>query len=268
MDRRLAPYLSGNRLYGDNFSLDEIMQWFADEASDYDETGSSGHHSPTYPCHRLNHLHHFRYIKGQSFEQALGIGQAQAEAYKPLKGQVDQVTILDSDPSLCEVEQVHDIPCSYIAPRLSGTLDFSRGTFDLITCFDALQHIPNVSYQIRECYRCLKPGGIMLLREPIISMGDWSQPRKGVSRRQRGIPLRLMDVIVTQTGFKVISSSLCCFPAIPIVAKSFQVLPFNWRLPTRLDALLSMIFSWNVTYHRTSLLRKIAPKSVAYVLQK
>lgn len=63
-------------------------------------------------------------------------------------------------------------------------LDFESEQFDLITCLGALHRIPNVSMVVNELYRCLGKGGYLLLREPVVSMGDWSVPREGLTKRE------------------------------------------------------------------------------------
>jgi len=35
MNAEFSTYLSGERLYGDDFTIEEIQKWFADEAEGY-----------------------------------------------------------------------------------------------------------------------------------------------------------------------------------------------------------------------------------------
>ena len=79
-------------------------------------------------------------------------------------------------------QRVFGVPCHYVKPVESGNLPFDDACFDLLTCFGVLHHIPNVSHVVGELARCLKPGGYALMREPVISMGDWRQPRAGLTR--------------------------------------------------------------------------------------
>ncbi len=48
---------------------------------------------------------------------------------------------------------------------LTGGLPFTSKYFSLITCFQVLHHIEEVSIIINELYRVLKSGGIVVLRE-------------------------------------------------------------------------------------------------------
>ena len=131
-----------------------------------------------------------------------------------------------------------------------------------------LHHIPNVTYVLSECVRCLGDKGLMVLREPINSMGDWRYPRPGLTRRERGIPLKILDGIVRDVGFSVRHRSLCDFPLVPRLAKTFGVDAFNNYFLTLTDALLSRAFTWNINYHRTNSYEKLAPASVFYVLER
>ena len=47
-------------------------------------------------------------------------------------------------------------------------LTFKENTFDFILNFDVLEHVPEVSAGIHEIYRCLKPGGTLLLSVPFL----------------------------------------------------------------------------------------------------
>lgn len=45
-------------------------------------------------------------------------------------------------------------------------LTFPADTFDCVLSFDVLEHIPDYPAALRECWRCLKPGGSLLLTVP------------------------------------------------------------------------------------------------------
>jgi SAM-dependent methyltransferase len=53
----------------------------------------------------------------------------------------------------------------------SGTLPFADASFDAITCFDAINHLPDRPRVLREWRRVLKPGGRLLLTDPITITG-------------------------------------------------------------------------------------------------
>lgn len=264
----LALYFSGEKLYGDDFTREEIDAWFADEAEGYADLGAKDKGSYVYGYHQLNRRHAFRFLEGRRFDHALGIGSAYGEEFKPLAARIRKLTILDPSDAFSTVGEVQGIPCDYRKPDAGGDIAFEDGAFDLITSLGVMHHIPNVSHVLGECHRCLEPGGIMLLREPIVSMGDWRRPRAGLTKRERGIPLRLLDRILGDAGFKVVRRSLCNFPLVPRVAARLGVEAYNSRLMTATDGLLSQAFAWNLTYHRTAFFEKLAPASVYFVLTK
>jgi hypothetical protein len=131
-----------------------------------------------------------------------------------------------------------------------------------------LHHIPNVSYVIRELYRCLQPGGYALLREPVVSMGDWTRPRPGLTRRERGIPLPIFRRIVEETGLTIKRETLCMFPLLPRLWHMLGRPAYNSTFATYVDNFFSRLLRWNLRYHATSVFTKLRPNSVYYVLTK
>ncbi|HOC46703.1 MAG TPA: class I SAM-dependent methyltransferase, partial [Syntrophorhabdaceae bacterium] len=212
----------------------------------------------------------FRFIRAGHFNHVLGIGAAYGDEFKPIAGNIARITILEPSDTFSSVTEIFGIPCEYKRPNILGDIEFESDHFDLITSLDVIHHIPNISHVLAECYRCLCPDGIMLLREPIASLGDWRKPRKGPTRRERGIPLRIMDNMIKNTGFKTIHRSLCNFAPIPAILNKLglRIHAYNNVTLAVVDALLSQAFSWNNSYHRTSLLKKFAPSLVYYVLKK
>ena len=268
MNDDISIYLSGTKLYGDDFTIDEIEKWFADEAEGYANLGAKEKNEYHYAYHKLNNQHGFEFIRQRVFNEALGIGSAYGEEFKPIADNISRITILDPSDSFSDVQEILGTPCKYIKPSCDGNMPFGSNQFDLITSLGVMHHIPNVSHVMSECYRCLNSGGIMLLREPIVSMGDWTKPRKGLTKRERGIPLNILKEIVRHTGFKVKHESLCVFPLLAKLANKIGVAAYNNYAITLTDTLLSKVFSWNIKYHRTKLHEKIAPASVYFVLEK
>ncbi len=264
----ISPYLAGKKLYGDDFTPDAIREWFCDEAEGYADLGAHDPARYAYAYHELNRFHAFSHLTDRAFEHALGIGSAYGDEFRPIASRIRTITILDPSDAFSGVNAVLGVPCTYRKPCPSGSLAFPANSFDLITSLGVMHHIPNVSYVMQECHRCLAPNGVMLLREPISSMGDWRVPRAGLTKRERGIPLPLLERIVTTAGFTIVKKSLCHFPALAKVAKRIGVSTYNHPIATRVDALLSRAFAWNVSYHRTTVLQKLAPASVFLVLSK
>ncbi len=76
----------------------------------------------------------------------------------------------------------------------------------------------------------------MLLCEPIVSMGDWTHPRPGLTRHERGIPLSLLEGACLAAGFGTSHKSLSLFPALPKLAAKLGIATYNSRLLTRQDS--------------------------------
>ena len=263
----MNEYLAGTRLYGDDFSLPEIREWYEDEREGYAKLGDKSRASYTYEYHALNRLHGFRFLRGKRFRSALGLGSAYGDEFLPIVSQIDRITVVDPSDAF-QVTDVGGVPCDYVKPSVDGLMPFEDGSFELATCLGVLHHIPNVTTVVKELYRCLSPGGYLLLREPIISMGDWSKPRRRATKRERGIPVHILDAIIAGVGFRVISRRLCVCPPIPRICIRLGMHPFNCPVAVRMDAVLSRLFRRNVRYHATRLFHKIRPTSAYFVLTK
>ena len=268
MNDDISIYLSGTKLYGDDFTIDEINEWFADEAEGYANLGAKVKKEYNYLYHEINKQHGFKYIRGRTFKEALGVGSAYGNEFKPISDNIQRITILDPSDAFADVKEILGTPCDYIKPSPDGNMPFKSNQFDLITSFGVMHHIPNVTHVISECYRCLDHGGIMLFREPILSLGDWTKPRTGLTKRERGIPLNILNEMMLNTGFEIMHKSFCNFPSLPQLSNKIGVSAYNNYFMTMLDKLICKAFSWNIKYHRTKPYEKIAPGSVFYVLKK
>jgi ubiquinone/menaquinone biosynthesis C-methylase UbiE len=177
--------------------------------------------------------------------------------------------VVISDPSdALGVSEIGGMPVRYTKPQIDGSIPFPDGEFDLLTCFGVLHHIPNVSAVLAEFYRCLAPGGYALVREPIISMGDWRRPRRGLTMRERGIPIAILRRMVRAVGFTVVRETLCMFPLTYRLQWFLKEPVFNYRTVVKWDRQVSELFAWNLRYHATNLAQKFRPASAFYVLTK
>lgn len=117
-------------------------------------------------------------LKIYIFKNVLGFGSAWGNEFEPICNMIGNLTIIEPSDNLVN-NKIGNLTPKYIKPSIDGKLPFSNNSFDLITCFGTLHHIPNVSFVISELIRVLKKDGYLLLREPIISMGDWRKPEMG-----------------------------------------------------------------------------------------
>lgn len=260
-------YLSGEKLWGDDFNLEQIQKWYEDEKQGYAELGAKDKSSYKYVYHSLNKMHGFNYLPDNRFRNVLGLGSAYGDEFLPIADRIDRLTILDPSDAF-ESNKVHGIPSSYVKPSIDGRMSFEDDSFDLITCLGVLHHIPNVTFVVKEVFRCLSPHGYTLVREPIVSMGDWSKLRPGLTKRERGIPLEKFRSIIQRAGFQIRHETLWFFPPIPKLAKVIRIEAYNSQLVTRIDELISKRMKWNVHYHSQKLLHKFRPRAVYFVLEK
>jgi SAM-dependent methyltransferase len=140
---------------------------------------------------------------------------------------------------------------------------------DLVICLGVLHHIPNVSHVLSEMARVLRPGGKMVIREPISSMGDWRRPRPGLTKNERGLPPGWLEARAQANGLRIERSTFCLFPLTSRFARSMRLrTAYNSPGLVRLDAMMSRLMHWNLHYYRDSLLKKLAPGAISLVLEK
>lgn len=260
-------YLHGNKLYGDDFSDSEIEQWLQDEEEGYYNLTSKDRSTYVYGYHALNWLHGYSSMPERKFESVLGIGSAYGDELQPIALQASRITILEPSDKF-RVADISGIPVKYVKPRSSGHLPFRSESFDLISCLSVLHHIPNVSRVVSEIWRCLVPGGYALLREPIVSMGDWRKPRMGLTKRERGIPIQILRNIIVFAGFVIKRERKCVFPVTRRLQAFMRSPLFNSRFWVTADWLICMLPVWSKAYHPQNLLQRLHPNAVFFVVQK
>lgn len=265
--RDIDKYLEGNKLYGDDFSSSEIEEWFREEEEGYADLGAKKAESYKYVYHALNRRLGFDSIRGACVDRVLGFGSAYGDELLPVAEAIKTVTIVDPSSAFIR-PSVLGKPATFIKPSVDGRLSVESNSFDLITCFGVLHHIPNVSAVIKELARVLAPGGHMLIREPIISLGDWRVPRRGLTKRERGIPLKILRAFIQNAGLEVVRESVCMFPVTTRLFRWLRDDPLNSTFAVSLDVLVSSWFRWNINYHPRNRLQFLRPTAAFFVLRK
>jgi ubiquinone/menaquinone biosynthesis C-methylase UbiE len=160
-------------------------------------------------------------------------------------------------------------PIRYRKPSVNGDMALESSSVDLVVAFDVLHHIANVSHLLAEIARVLKPGGLLAVREPISSMGDWRRARPGMTPCERGLPIAWFPSAAEARGLHIERERLCLFAPLSKVLMRLNVRPpLKHRPLVLLDWLLSEALRWNVRYRRASALSKLAPSSAAWLLRK
>jgi SAM-dependent methyltransferase len=265
-DEFAARYFSGRELWGDDLPQPQIDQWFADEAEGYANLGCE-EEGGSYAYDQLNRRHGFRYLPPGKFDSVLGVGSAYGGEFLSISNRIGRLTILEPSRTL-RSRHIGPLTPEYVDPTPSGRIPFADSQFDLACCFGVLHHIPNVSTVVAELARVIRPGGWALLREPIVSMGDWRRPRRGLTMRERGIPYPILLEIVTRVGFECVSKKWCAFPTTLRLHQISINLGFNGRAAMLLDDALSRISHFNYRYHAATTLQKLRPTSAFLVLKR
>jgi SAM-dependent methyltransferase len=264
-------YFSGKVLYGDDFTKEQIQQWYNEETEAYADLGSKDEENYSYGYHPLNTLHGFSYLPANKrFENAMGMGAAWGHEFYPVIDRIDNLHMIEPSDNLLSDKIAHLKPI-YTKPTVEGVITYPDNFFDLITCFGTLHHIPNALFVLKELYRVTKPGGYLLIREPVISMGDWRQPRKGLTRNERGIPLNLFRQTFKELNAEIVNEALC-FSMTAFFqrgwSKLFKRPVYTYPAYIWFDKWFSKALSGNLHYHATKKLERIAPQSVFYVVKK
>jgi len=259
--------LNGCRLYGEDFSHDEVVEWFEDERNAYADLGSSDRAAYRYSYHGLNLRHGFRYLPQRQFEHALGIGSAYGDEFLSIEDRVGRLTIVEPSPELRNARL--RLPVEYVEPQADGALPMPSRSVDLVLCLSVLHHIAKVSFAITEIARVLRAGGFAVIREPTISMGDWRKQRRGLTAHERGIPLRLLRDMIADVGLEVVNETRCMFSLTTRLTRLAGIgLPYNSAGVVVLDAFACRLFGWNQTYHATHLHQRFRSTGVYLVLTK
>jgi SAM-dependent methyltransferase len=258
-------YFAGRKLYGDDFSSDLIRKWFEDEEEAYFNLAQD---ISEYQYHVFNLYYGYRHLRNLHFDTCLAIGCSDGDDVKPLSCQVKRYVALEPAEKWWRNE-IGGKPALFVKPLPTGEINLDDATIDLAVCLGVMHHIPNVSFVIKEIARVLRPEGLLILREPIFSMGDWRLPRKGLTKRERGIPPHLLLEMLTAAGLTIIHEVPCMVPLTPRLAHLMGIKnAYNSKAMVVLDRVLSLLLKWNMRYHRTNILRKLAPTSLFVVAQR
>lgn len=258
--------LEGRSLYGDDLAPGEIARWTEDEKEAYASLGAGDRTAYDYAYHALNWRHGFRHLPRATFESVLGFGGGYGHELRPIVRRARRITIVEPSDALAAGD-LDGTPVEHVKPTAEGTLPFDDDSFDLITCFGVLHHIANVSHVVRELCRCLRPGGHLLVREPTVSMGDWRVPRRGLTKRERGIPLAIFRRIIHAAGLHVIRETRWMCPLTRLLqGRVVRGSAWNSSAAVLLDGVLCRLLSWNKRYHAVHWLHKLRACTVFFVL--
>lgn len=259
-------YLSGEALYGDDFDTDDILGWFNDEANAYYEMTGDALATEEYGYTQINWWGLHRHLPRRRFHHLLGFGSAFGSELVPLCSRVDRITIIESSERYSRDPRI-TVPVDGILAQPSGEIALPDASVDLVSCIGVLHHIPNVSFVLTEFSRVLNPGGVLLVREPIVSMGgDWGRlPRPGRTIHERGIPRDYFLNAIRNSGLTVTKTTPAIFPPIGALWRITGRPPYNSRALTVLDWALCIASAPNYRYHARNRVEKLRPAEISVI---
>jgi len=262
----LQEYYSGRKLFGDDFTLPEIREWYGLEENacfDIYEQGRKRMPNNDYLHWQFGYRHAL--AERKTLGKVLGLGSGNGEEFRPVRRWIEHLYIVES----AEGYFCNDPTTSYTKAQADGSLVFPDNFFDTAASIAVLHHIPNASHVLLELFRALKPGGFCLLKEPITTLGEWHRPRKpGLAPCERGFPRALLDEMARQAGFECVQKTYFEFPLLRQLRDRGGIDTYNSKFWTTLDRLCCRLTDWNYHYHRARWHQKFAPTYAFLVLRK
>lgn len=265
-----APYLTGERLIGDDATPAQLKQWFDEEMDGYADLVAE---EPDFQNQRefsaaLNRRHYGDLFKGTKDLVGVVYGPATATELTTLTPHVKQWYAVEPG-KVFHNPAYYQRPVTFLPVGPQNTLELPDNSVDVVICLSVLHHIANAGFAVSEMARVLKPGGLLLLREPTVTMGDWSKPRPGLTRNERGFPLPWLLAACKAHGLDVFRARQAVFPPLTkLVGMLGGTYPFSNRAYVALDTALSVLTAPFARYHRPTLLSRFAPSAVLLAARK
>lgn len=109
-------------------------------------------------------------LNAQKHDRILEIGAGTGRIAKHYGLKVHDLTLLDPAENMLK-RAIMLLPHAKPIVGFSEKMEFNDNTFDKIVCYDTLHHWQNQVKGLREAYRVLKPGGLILLME--VDQNNW-----------------------------------------------------------------------------------------------
>ena len=147
----------------DNFRQAELDKFGALAQRWWDPEG------PQKPLHALNPAR-LGYVAGRAplaGANVLDVGCGGGLLSEAMAAAGARVTALDLSPELLRVARLHakesGAQVDYRQQSVESLADEAPGNFDVVTCMEMLEHVPDPASVVEACGRLLKPGGRLFL---------------------------------------------------------------------------------------------------------
>ena len=251
----VAAALRGERIYGDDFDAAAVGEWFEAERDGYSSLAHEDALQPVYVYGAMDRAYGWRHLTNDRGLEAMGLGSAFGCEFETLAPLLQHITIVEPQESYWRADIV-GVPASYVSPNASGRITAQNHSFDLVTAFGVLHHIPTVTATVAELVRVLRPGGRLMIREPITSMGDWRRPRPGLTAIAAG-------------GGRLLAVNYLGFgPLLKLASVCGMTSPWKHKSFVAIDRLCCRIFEGPGAYHRTTTASRFAPAIGYWVVTK
>jgi hypothetical protein len=156
-----------------------------------------------------------------------------------------------------------------VAPQFDGAIALPSDSQDVTLAFSVLHHIPNVSTVLTEIARVTRHGGLVLVREPCSSMGDWRVDRSATPN-ERGISKHLMLSMAAHAGLCAIRDPIPILlePINKLLKRTVGFGHVSFAALYVVDTLISRAVAFNDHYWRDSWIKKVGPSSYFYLFRK
>jgi 2-polyprenyl-6-hydroxyphenyl methylase/3-demethylubiquinone-9 3-methyltransferase len=124
---------------------------------------------------------------------ALDVGCGAGLATEGLARMGAKASGLDASPELVAVARAHaeagGLSIPYHDGLLADLLDRDgAGRYDLVTCFEVIEHVPDAAAFTADLARALRPGGLLVYSTPNRTAASWAVMILGAERMLRVIP--------------------------------------------------------------------------------
>lgn len=267
---------SGDHLAGNDFSIDDIKIWFNQEKEAYyvQDSGQNLVEDRWYEYARyLNHKVGFdklTFDENDNFSVlVIGPGPGKEIEKFSKKYKNAKLHFIESSENYKNELRIAFPNSVVLDANIDASINLKSNSINLIVAFSVLHHIPNITKCLGELYRVLKDDGIMFLREPCSSMGDWRGPRSATPN-ERGISKKWFLKEFDKLNLRVFTKPVpVLFDQLnKIIVKSFFGKFMSNYMIYVLDRIISKIVSVNNHYWRDSFFKKIGPSAYFYHLRK